>query len=516
MPTARKRTLPGTAHRDSEVRSLVQEASAHFDAARLGQARTALGKATAIDPVHAAAHHLLARIAQKSKKAKVALDHAMVAFAEETEDASLCDLIARCHCELGNWAAAAAFLRRALTLDPGNGQYAVRLAGAYRKAGSFSLSQKFAQYSARHAPLVGSFGKAPKLRIAGLFGLEASPISLRANSTWTVQEVTNNLTSVLDRSRIELQSFCADGLFHNPARKADLRKADLILNRMTDPETVDTALTRAAALCDELGLPVINHPRDVLLSNRQHNSERFAGRPGILVPRAIRQDGVAGPVRPVVETVIRQNGLRLPVMVRLAGFQGGKHVELVHDPAAHDFKALDGMTAKAPRTLHVIEFHDVAYTDPRAAGLRLIPKYRAFLVNGRVFPVHLFTSTDFNVHLANSKDVHAAHPWLVDLERDFCADPAAHLGADLWQALTATLLDTRLDYVGVDFAPTPDRDRLILFEMNAAMRNWVAELPQGDHVQQAWHAITRAVHEMICDKTGAPRWDFAIPAGLPA
>jgi tetratricopeptide (TPR) repeat protein len=506
--------FPGSAMPSAEVSRLTRQADDQIAAGNAATARRLITKALDIDPIDPKAHLLLARMAFRDKKPALAVDHATIAFTHDPDSAAVCDLLARCHAALGNWRRAAAFLRRALLSEPENGDTAIRLAGAYRRAGSVELSQKTTRYAVHRAPLVSTFRSEGKVRVAGLFGLELSPVSLRSSGNWSVQEVTNNLTSVLDRNGIEVLPFCADGLHHNPNKRPALAKADLILNRMADPETTETALIRAAAICDGSGLPVINHPRAVLASSRENNARRYADRPHILVPKAVRRDDVSGPVGPVVADIVRAEGLRLPVLVRLAGFQGGKHVERVTDLAKHDFAALDAVTAAAPRTVYVIEFHDVSYTDSRAPDLRLIPKYRAFLVNGTVFPVHLFTSTDYNVHLANAKDIHAAHPWLIDLERDYCRDPAAHLGPHRWQALQEVLLSSGLDYTGVDFAPLPGEDRLILFEMNAAMRNWVNALPKGDHVQKAWHDITVAVHDMVCERSGADPWAYAIPEGL--
>nr|WP_269816073.1 acylphosphatase [Halomonas sp. G15] len=47
------------------------------------------------------------------------------------------------------------------------------------------------------------------------------------------------------------------------------------------------------------------------------------------------------------------------------------------------------------------------------------------------------------------------------------------------------------------------------------MRNWVAQLPDGNHVQQAWHTITEAAHRLFCDKAKVEPWKFNLPKGLP-
>jgi hypothetical protein len=75
-----------------------------------------------------------------------------------------------------------------------------------------------------------------------------------------------------------------------------------------------------------------------------------------------------------------EHGLTLPVIIRLAGFQGGKYMHKVDHLEQHDFTELDAELTKQPQTAYVIQYHDVGYTDARLKERRLYPKYRALWV----------------------------------------------------------------------------------------------------------------------------------------
>lgn len=167
--------------------------------------------------------------------------------------------------------------------------------------------------------------------------------------------------------------------------------------------------------------------------------------------------------------------------------------------------------------LYVIEFIDVSFQDRRAENCFFYPKYRAFFVNGQLFPIHLFVSNQYQVHKKTSDPVHARHPWLLDMETEFILDPEQHLPERLWSELKATVSSFGLDYVGVDFAVSTrpeDLGRLVLFECNPAMRNGIAFFPEGDRVQRQWHDVTQAAHVALCTKSGVPAWPFVLKKGL--
>lgn len=339
---------------------------------------------------------------------------------------------------------------------------------------------------------------------------------LRKEFTPVMTEGHNNLWSLMDGKNIAFSQLYVDDIRERPEILRQLPKIDLVYNGITDAERCAEALEKAAWVCQRLQRPVINPPEQVLAASREGNYARFKDACAIILPRSIKLEHVQGECREIVEAAMAEHGLKLPLIVRLAGFQGGKFMHKVHDLANHDLSDIDRELAKKPQTLYLIQYHAVDYRDERAPDTTFYPKYRAFLVGGQLYPVHLFTADGFNVHKKNADPVMEANPWLIDKERDYCQNPAAHLGEAEWEALAEAMRQTGLDYTGVDFAPATapeDKGKLIVFELNPAMRNWVNQLPEGDHVQEAWRVITVAAHEHFVAKAGVESWAFNIPRG---
>lgn len=339
---------------------------------------------------------------------------------------------------------------------------------------------------------------------------------LRKEFTPVMTEGHNNLWSLMDGKNIAFSQLYVDDIRERPEILRQLPKIDLVYNGITDAERCAEALEKAAWVCQRLQRPVINPPEQVLAASREGNYARFKDACAIILPRSIKLEHVQGECREIVEAAMAEHGLKLPLIVRLAGFQGGKFMHKVHDLANHDLSDIDRELAKKPQTLYLIQYHAVDYRDERAPATTFYPKYRAFLVGGQLYPVHLFTADGFNVHKKNADPIMEVNPWLIDKERDYCQNPAAHLGEAKWEALAEAMQQTGLDYTGVDFAPATapeDEGKLIVFELNPAMRNWVNQLPEGDHVQEAWRVITVAAHEHFAAKAGIEPWAFNIPRG---
>ena len=107
----------------------------------------------------------------------------------------------------------------------------------------------------------------------------------------------------------------------------------------------------------------------------------------------------------------------------------------------------------------------IAPLDARGAdgGFR---KYRAMLIGGAPYPLHLAISANWKVHYFTADmatdDGHRAE------EAAFLADLPGVIGPRAVAALDAIAAELALDYAGVDFAVAPD-GRLLLFEANPGM-----------------------------------------------
>jgi hypothetical protein len=93
-------------------------------------------------------------------------------------------------------------------------------------------------------------------------------------------------------------------------------------------------------------------------------------------------------------------------------------------------------------------------------------KYRAMIIGGALYPLHLAISPDWEVHYfsAAMADCAAARAE----EAAFLADMPGVLGARAMAALAEAARRLGLDYGGVDFGLSP-RGEALLFEANAGM-----------------------------------------------
>jgi hypothetical protein len=141
----------------------------------------------------------------------------------------------------------------------------------------------------------------------------------------------------------------------------------------------------------------------------------------------------------------------------------------------------------------------IQYLDARD-GQGLARKYRAMIVDGRVYPLHLALSRDWKVHYFSA--AMADSPGHRAEEAAFLADMGAAVGQRAVSVLERIGAALGLDYAGVDFAVAPD-GRLQLFEANAAMV--VAPPspePMWNYRRAAAARVIEAVQAMVMDRAG--------------
>lgn len=503
---------------EQEADALYQQAQDALTNGQAAQGIRLLTQALKHDPLHINALKAQAHQFANGKRYETAISLMQTALLQAPDDASAYFALARWWHQAGKPRLAAAAMHRCVQLRPNHDAPRRYLAALYGTLGFDEHSRYWAKKAIRSKAFAVREAKVEtKLTVLALFTQASGSLGVN-RKTFGIHttEGHNNLSSLLDSDHITLIRFHVDTLDSQPELLRKLPAADVIYNSITDPERCEHALHLAQKVCDRLGLPVINEPKAVLAASREGNYQRFKDNPDVILPKSVKIENTQESARTIVAQAIQDHGFELPVIIRLAGFQGGKFMHKVDDLDSHDFAELDTELAKQPQTAYVIQYHDVSYEDERLPSTRLYPKYRAFMVGGKLYPCHIFTASDFNVHKKNADPVMAANPWLIDKERHFCENPVEHLGKTQWLALEAAMRETGLDYNGVDFAvaTSPEyQGKLVIFEINPAMRNWVNQLPEGDHVQQAWARITQAAHATFAQHADVELWPFVIPKG---
>jgi hypothetical protein len=236
---------------------------------------------------------------------------------------------------------------------------------------------------------------------------------------------------------------------YSPER--ELPHYDIVFNAIGD---ADIARHSCAEVDNFLALtdkPLLNRPERVALTTRDHIGALFNGIEGIYVPAVARWNQLQSGV--TVHTLIADQAMTYPVIVRPVGGHGGEGVVLLASP----------QDAAAVTTAD--ETYLISYCEYRSDD-GYYRKYRVIFVDRKPYPYHLAISSQWLAHYDTADMLHPG--WKILEEAWFLSDPVAVLGETGWRALEAMAQRMDLDYCGVDFSILPD-GKLLIFEANATM-----------------------------------------------
>ena len=252
-------------------------------------------------------------------------------------------------------------------------------------------------------------------------------------------------------------------------------RPELIFNQISDPDTHSISLSRAAAVCEQVRVPVINHPNQIARTRRDLICSALQGRPALIVPKTIRAQ-LTAPEQ--VRELAQQHGLQFPLLVRCAGAHGG-----------HDLARLEGPDQVHP--LHVLpmdgrHFYITEFLDhPGKDGL--YRKCRLAFVDGRPLLIHWLAHEHWNVHTLMARDyVESKGGALADEEEHIFERFAGGWAEELRPIFDSITSGIDLDYFGVDGHVT-EQGQLVVFEVNANMNM----LPPPRQRPQKGHRIRR-------------------------
>lgn len=274
----------------------------------------------------------------------------------------------------------------------------------------------------------------------------------------------------------------------------------LIVNSIADADIEAESLKTLDAFIRETGMPVINPPQQVLKTTRDSNYQRLRETDGFYVPRTIRlslgDDGADGLI-----SGLKAEGFTPPFILREAGTHTARATTLVQDwgavPAFLDGLA-DTHSGGLGDVFYATEFVDCrGAEDTRAAGT--YNKKRFFFIDRRLYPVVSHIDRVWNVHGSNRREVMRRTPWMIEQEKRFLADPRAEIGAPAYDRIEALKDDVGLDFFGIDFTMMPD-GRVLVFEMNPAMRHSHDHARNTPHLTPYMEAITKAFEAMVRER----------------
>ena len=223
---------------------------------------------------------------------------------------------------------------------------------------------------------------------------------------------------------------------------------DVIFNAVGDADICGLALDAAEAVLKETAAPVINSPERVRGTGRASNAAALSGLEGVRAPR------VATVARASIGEAAQAFGF--PLLIRSPGYHTGRYFQAVDTPVD-----LTVALAETPgEALLLIERLDARDAEGRSR------KYRAMLIGGEIFPLHLAVSRHWKVHYFTA-DM-AEQPAHRTEEAAFLVDMAGVIGSRAMAGLSRIAEALGLDYGGVDFG-LGRQGELLLFEANATM-----------------------------------------------
>jgi glutathione synthase/RimK-type ligase-like ATP-grasp enzyme len=270
--------------------------------------------------------------------------------------------------------------------------------------------------------------------------------------------------------------------FHAPS--VPLPEHDLVVNAVGDADQCGTSLEVLPTLLVQTERPILNRPERVLATGRADNSRLLGRLEDVMTPRivVVSREALAG--REGIAQLERE-GLAFPLLLRSPGFHEGSHFVRVEKA-----DNLAGIAAKLPgRNLMAIEYMDARDADGK------IRKFRAMMIDGRLYPLHKAISREWMIHYATAEMAQSAEHRAEDAA--YLEDMPAVLGPRAMAALERVRAALGLDYAGADFSLGPNGE-VLLFEANATMSVPTPERgEQWDFRRPAVERIHAAVREMI-------------------
>jgi len=281
-----------------------------------------------------------------------------------------------------------------------------------------------------------------------------------------------DLRHILDDHRYAVTKLFVDA--SDP--RASLPEHDLVFNAIGDADRCAAALESADVLVRNTAKPILNAPHSVLRTTRIENARRLGALPGVVAPRMqlFSRDSLGADAA----ATLLQAGFVYPFLLRAPGHHSGEHFARI-ESAAGVKPALERLPGA---DVLAIEFLDARKVDGK------VRKYRAMIIGGRVYPLHLAIASNWMVHYFAADNAHEA-TYRYE-EAAFLEYMPEAIGPVATAALDAIGGALGLDYAGVDFGL--DRNgNLLLFEANATMT-----IPP-EPIEKIWEYRCGAIHRAI-------------------
>jgi tetratricopeptide (TPR) repeat protein/glutathione synthase/RimK-type ligase-like ATP-grasp enzyme len=392
-------------------------------------------QALAIEPALAEAHYNLAIALMGLDRKADAVERFRRALSLKPDYIAAHFNLANALVDLGRPTDASAHYEKTLALDPTFAQAQVALGNLHFAAGAADRALMHFREAQRLEPLRRQAAIKPQPDFSALLLTAPGPVNTPSEYLLSRASFDGYTLMLLPGMRTDVQELRA--------------RADVIVNLIAEVDGARAELVAAAELVDALGRPVINHPRDMLCTDRATVAKRLSLLPQCRVARTLR-------LEPHERLLPDHIELSFPVLARVTGTHGGKSLEKCADAAA-----LAQTLARHPESAHYVSEYL-----PYQSSDGYFRKYRLIFVNETILPYHLAVGSHWKMHYFSS-DM-AKTPRLRVEEEAFLQDPQRVLGSVPWAALEAVRTALGLDFAGIDCGIDAD-GKLVIFEANATM-----------------------------------------------
>ncbi len=293
---------------------------------------------------------------------------------------------------------------------------------------------------------------------------------------------------------VRMQRFLDDRIFQTFLVRPEfydtsisLPSHQLVVNAIGDAEASSRALAAAERLLTRTTAPIINPPAAVLATGRSTNAKRLSGLAGVVTPLTLTlsREQLAGSEAAMA---LARHGFVFPLLLRVPGLHTGMHFQKVDN-----LEALPAALAELPgEELIVMQYLDACGADGKSR------KYRAMMIDGQVYPLHLAISSHWKIHYFTAEM--ADNPENRAEDAAFLENMPAVLGPLAMNALKRIQSVLGLDYAGIDFGLNA-KGEVLVFEANATM---VVIPPDSDEKWSyrvpAWRRVHGAVQKMLLER----------------
>lgn len=271
----------------------------------------------------------------------------------------------------------------------------------------------------------------------------------------------------------------------NHAHRKQIPPPNFIINNNANGESLlaTDGLSEFIAATESFGVPIVNHPDQVIQTTRDASVRCLMDVPSIVLPKTERFCSAGKSQEALIWEIEKQ--FNYPLITRTLAAQEGKGMTKVDSREA--------LTAVLASNF-AENFFVTAFVDSRG-GNPFYRKIRAAFVKADMVIVRVDYDTNWNVHGRKSDErvrFYLENPALLAQEKQICEDPEKMLGQSAVQSLRAIRSQIPLDIFGIDF-DVDATGRLVFYEANATMNLFSTARAEVPHPESADDTLKLAV-----------------------